>query len=1042
MFLKKNKTIFALFILFFSFCSPFFSQDSNVTTITITKARATDYVKDKETNNDCIVLKGDVHLSVKKGSNVTEISSDTITYDRNTQMLYANGNINIVTKSEASGEQKITATSLIMNTATLEGVFDGGKVINTQSDAINLPAGSTLVVFSELFGKSDNNTIVFKNSSLTFCDDENPHWHIDASRTWLLPGGEFAFLNALLYVGPIPVLYFPAFYYPKDELVFNPYFGFRQREGYYFQTTTYLYGRKNISSNTSSLEGSDSINELYNFMKATTLKDQERQGLMLHNLDKNFSGDTSHYVKLMADWYSNLGFMIGLDGKLEPKKIDFINTFDFNLSLAFSKKINGHTNFYTPFDSQMNVQNYETNFLGLNLPFRYKANIDLSLSKPFNIKLSLPLYSDPYFNSDFENRNETLDWISLLTTFGNEELTQTSVLSSFDWKLSASHNFSLPQNIKPYISSASIQAYSSMSINSKNGYFFPSIVTPISASASLSGTLYKYPSTNKSNQQSYFMPLVLPSELSESQNSEKNLSKVENVDSDDKGENQNDLQLSFTELNPTVTSYALPSSFDYNLTYSFSPSYINQFNFNLDKISNPSDFNWKDIKAAMYTLKTPLSLNSTLSYDKDFFKMTNAVFYTPVWQKHTKLPENETEKNKTEKNNMLLSDYRAQNQNIVNKNSIVIKPFNYLPFLTQSSLSYNTSINLFRTKFEGSVENPVWQYFGPDFTDSASFTTHNVSLSLVSSQNNDFSQNLVITSTLYPQVPDFQSTLNLTFPYVKASIKGGVYQKSKEDTEWKKSPLSQNLNISLFSDKLKINQSYVHNLQEKHPDSLKISASYNNLNVAYIMSYTTKYEFDSNDSLELGWVSKDKDFIPYSFSLSYNLRAKEYLFWFDRISFSPSLYTSLTADLVRPTYSNFEITPSLSFKINNFLTITFSSTSKNSVLYRYVQSVFGDEGLVPGQTNPFIDLIDSFRFDDKTKRQNSGWKLKSLNLAVEHELHDWTLNMALKVEPRLVTLNNKRSYSYNPYFFLGITWKPMESMKTSITDEYGKWKFE
>ena len=36
----------------------------------------------------------------------------------------------------------------------------------------------------------------------------------------LLPGGEFAFLNALLYVGPVPVMYFPAFYYPKDA--FHP----------------------------------------------------------------------------------------------------------------------------------------------------------------------------------------------------------------------------------------------------------------------------------------------------------------------------------------------------------------------------------------------------------------------------------------------------------------------------------------------------------------------------------------------------------------------------------------------------------------------------------------------------------------------------------------------------------------------------------------------------------------------------------------------------------------------------------------------------
>ena len=53
-------------------------------------------------------------------------------------------------------------------------------------------------------------------------NEDDPHWHIDATRTWLLPGGELAMFNALLYVGYVPVLYLPAFYYPKDELVFNP----------------------------------------------------------------------------------------------------------------------------------------------------------------------------------------------------------------------------------------------------------------------------------------------------------------------------------------------------------------------------------------------------------------------------------------------------------------------------------------------------------------------------------------------------------------------------------------------------------------------------------------------------------------------------------------------------------------------------------------------------------------------------------------------------------------------------------------------------
>ena len=298
------------------------------TVITINNARQTAYRSNEETGNDTIVLEGSVSLSVQKGKSTNEIKADKITYDRKTEMLYAEGNVAITMKGGSSGNDTATADSLLLNTSTLEGVFDGGRIVQTKSDALNLPSGSTLIVFSEIFGKGNENVISFKNSSLTFCDDENPHWHIDATRTWLLPGGEFAFFNALLYVGVVPVLYFPAFYYPKDELIFNPVFGYTKREGYFVQTTTYLWGRKPLnnasnaskssSSSSSSTEkestSAESLKAVYNFIKPTSLKEQVREGLVLHNLDEDYKGNTSQYVKLIADCYSSLGYMVGVDG--------------------------------------------------------------------------------------------------------------------------------------------------------------------------------------------------------------------------------------------------------------------------------------------------------------------------------------------------------------------------------------------------------------------------------------------------------------------------------------------------------------------------------------------------------------------------------------------------------------------------------------------------------------------------------------------------------------------------------------------------------
>ena len=207
------------------------------------------------------------------------------------------------------------------------------------------------------------------------------------------------------------------------------------------------------------------------------------------------------------------------------------------------------------------------------------------------------------------------------------------------------------------------------------------------------------------------------------------------------------------------------------------------------------------------------------------------------------------------------------------------------------------------------------------------------------------------------------------------------------------------------------------------------------------------YEFDPAK----GWVipedkkkDEDKEFLPYSLSLSYALPANNFHKWFNRVSYSFGLNTSIVADLLRPTNSYFLFTPSIKFNVSEFCDITFSASSKNSVLYWYFHNEEGDLysewGGFPG--NVVKDLIDSFRFDNEEERQNSGFKLKSFNMTVSHDLHDWKANMTMKIEPRIITENGKKMYDFKPYITFGVVWNPMESMKTSIIDDYGEWKLE
>lgn len=1136
MFSSKRKL---LGILIFSlFCALGFCEEAQLTTITITNARQTTYKKDEESGNDTIVLEGNVILRVKKGSSDSEIKADRITYDRKTEMLYADGNVEIVTKTSSSGGEVTTANSLLLNTSTLEGVFDGGRVVQTKSDAINLPSGSTLIVFSDVFGKSENNTIAFKNSSLTFCDAEDPHWHIDSSRTWLLPGGEFAFLNALLYVGPVPVLYLPAFYYPKDELVFNPAFGYNSRSGKFVQTTTYIVGRKPLDSSNSSYgtdntAAEESIKALYNFMKPSSLKVQERQGLVMHNLDEDYTGNTSQYLKVMADFYSNLGFMAGVDGKFAPSK-DYITNLNFNVDLGFSKTLFGSGSSWTAVNNNK-VYWDKSNFMGLKLPFRYGANIDLTLSKPFKLTLALPIYSDPYFNDDFNKRSESTDWISYFMTKNQNTDYSPSSVSSFTWKLNASYSPKIPEVLKPYISSLSFSENSSINVSYKGrtdwkGYseelekntawqnktperyfYYPSQVTPLSANASISGTLFQYPkvSSSKTKTVTYPVPLTKPDDLKtesqlvkEQEEKEKKAAeealKKEREEAGENGEvpSENKEEPVVAEetpkeeeiefVKPTLPDFAtsvsnskLPDGFTYKLSYSIAPNVLTQYAYDSEKLKTPEDFKWENIKSYMYTVKMPASLSSDMSYGGSFFTMSNKFSYDPVWQDHPKVPGYLDDQGKLRPEGISIkkTDYNASRQSLVNTNTVSFRPFAYIPAFAETGVSWNTSMKLYRRKFLADettdLENPQYEniWLFDDIDNTETITAHTLNFTLAANEGNSkFKQNLTFSTTLKPQVPKYSATLNLTFPYVTSSFSYGWQETSKEDPTITKNPFQQSMTVSLFNNQLKISESYNLNIQEweergdgNHSDSLKLSASWKSFSASYVMNYTYGYDLcsDANnpEGKKLGWnVREEKEFTPYSLSLSYSLPSKNYTRWLNRISFAPSLSTSIVYDCIKYTNSYFSFSPSLNFKINEFFNISLSATSKNSHLYWYFhegnwsKGLFGTNNIFP--LNALYDLIASFGIYGpegwfwkegafEGNRLYSSYKIQSLNLTMSHELHDWSFKFTAKIEPRRETNkeSGKMEINYKPYITIGIIWNPMQSIKTEIVDKYGTWQF-
>ena len=1035
-------------------------ENQSVSVIKIENAQQTAYSTDEETGSEVIELSGAVSITVTKDGKDTQISASNIKFNRETSMLYAEGNVNLKSSSGAEDEQNISANTLLFNTSTMEGIFDNGKVVQAQSNAINLPSGSTVIVVSDIFGRAPSSTIAFKNATLTFCQNPDPHWKIWASRIWLLPGDEFAFFNAVLFIGHIPVLYLPAFYYPKDELIYNPSFGYDKRKGYFFQNTFYILGRKPLE------EASDSEDDigasLYNFMRPSVLKQQKREGLVLHNLEEKYTGDTSNYLKLMADYYTTLGGFVGIDGSYKNEK--YIEKLNGTFQLGFSNTVfyNASSGQYIPYSTVGDVYSDKSNFLGLELPFRYGADIELKIKNPLTLSLSLPIYSDPYFNEDFGERSEYMDWISFFMSNAQEDDDdEDASITSLTWSLSGSYKAPVFDFLKPYISSIEFTSFSSQmifssksnSLSSTDGwstytpermFYYPSSITPLKFSLKIAGTIFETSASKDSPKNlspSFLLPLEVPEGIAgqkdedDSDESSKDNSNIEEGQEDA----LSNMTLPVLETN-TLSSNISFENFTYTLGYSINPQFTSQLTYDSTALEVPADFEWENLQSSYLQVKVPITLNNAVSFKDSFFSLNNSLLFSPVYQEHPQLNGYTS----ASENSIKATDYAARKLDLSDENIVSIKPLVYNNIFKESEVKWTTNFYLIRTEFLGDVDDPKWSYITTDLSDEDCVTTHTLSALVSAKETDDISQSLQIATTLPPQKDEYTGTLGFTFPYTTLSFAIGVKKNSND--EWEKEPFKQSLSLKLFSENLVFTESFNYNLEDSYADSLKLSlTAFKKLQLSYVMSYTYGYDFDTF----LGWQAKDsKEFLPETASFALSLPAKTYYKWKNRISVAPSLDSSIVYDCLRPTNSYFKFIPALNFKINDFLTLKFSAETRNSVIYRYFQNFTGNNIELPGETNVFKDLLNSFAFwgddslfdSEQIKRKSSGFKLKSLKLTVTHELCDWDFAASYSVSPRLVTTDGKKQYSFDPYISISVIWRPMSSLKTSIVDNYGTWE--
>jgi hypothetical protein len=500
------------------------------------------YYKINEIDEDYIELTGNIEVFMDDNGTTHVIKADYMIFNKKQKLLTAIGNVSYRKKSSGSENEDVflseTMTFNIDNWTgyILKGVSEQEKELE---DEDSNEYSEKFYYRGERIIKGEGDNMTLEKGVITSSNPENPHYSISADKMWVLGPGEWAVKNARLTIGEVPILPLPFLLKWGDHFFFNPVVGKDDSRGYFVQTSTYILGEKEEDEDSTfsfldpSSGESDSDKEIDGFFLRPVKEDEDKEKKSDKELSfrENLEAQGAK-VKFMFDLYTDLGFMVGIDGNLNKIEIDFeklknekkknedgkdekdkdsdskttkieplkISSLKFVLALSASMLDNGF-HFYN--DSYLMgskiayspiwKKSYLLNPLGLiakddpNTDFNEKTtNIELPLLYYFDIDTSLTWWKynsqikfaynsgEDILNDFLRNRKENFDFKQI---FGMSDDSSNSTSSNYSsevnwiWKNSFSGNLvDKDSQVYPYISSFQFKDFSLNMYFSRSNY--------------------------------------------------------------------------------------------------------------------------------------------------------------------------------------------------------------------------------------------------------------------------------------------------------------------------------------------------------------------------------------------------------------------------------------------------------------------------------------------------------------------------------------------------------------------------------------------
>jgi hypothetical protein len=1000
--------------------------------VTIEKAARASYAKVEEGEGGIVRASGGVVLGlVEANGDSHRIEADSIAFDRTRSTLTARGRVRYERKSGTTIEV-FSGEALSANLDDWSGVFIDGKMRRAGEATASGERG--LVIAADTILRRSSDVMVLEDGVISSCDAEDPHYSVRAGRVWLLGDKEWAVSDALFSLGNVPLLWLPFFYYPGDEIVFHPVIGFRSREGTFLQTTTYLVGHKPAKKETTSI---------LSFKQSGADKPTELKGLFLRRVAGPAPKDEGT-LKAMADVYSGLGAFAGIQGSFP--KAAFLDKTDFFAGLGLSRTLYPTSSgFYSPYFADGNWASVwnGSDFLGLRVPYlRYGLDLTASLrSGGLTATLALPLYSDPYFDQDFRNRTEDMDWMRLLSASAD-----TSTSPSIRSTLSPSFTSSLslkPKGLDPWLSSVEISRLgASMTLPAKVAtlagvashasydpqyqFFYPSLLRPIDAAATLRGSLFGNSPTSAPAGADTAGSAAAPAELRSpwEEGTEAAGAKAEGAvgpatDPTALPQDAPDADFRLPQRAPDAAA-AVPASWTASSTWSLSPSAYLEDRYLSAGWASPEDISFSSLDYRLLSYRVAASLDTSLAWG-DLLSSSLGLTYADQDLSRDADPSTAA--------SYVQGDYLYKSRRVGAKAAIAIKPFASSWLWSATSLSWGMDSTVYSLKYDSSLATPAFTEAWLGW-DQSMITSHNVSLNLAA-RPGGLSQSLSLTASLPPTLESYSAQLGLNAALASLRVQSRMYRKSI-GAGFSFDPVTAGVTIGAAPGPT-LSDTMVYDAAGVGWTSNTTGLAWGAFSASFTGKRTVSWTFDK----VAGWSSTPTEsfqWSDFSLGLKPQLKSAEG----SAAAWSVGADLSLSQSLLRFTESNLSFGLNASLKVGDELNLSISSQSANASAWHYYPRLFASQlasiDLARSAddyfVNPLVDIAESLAIWDGAALRKSLFKLKSLSFKASRDLHDWTLSAEVSTKPLYDSA--LKNYTLDTSFTILLAWKDIPDIKSTI----------